>query len=348
MNIEKWESAGPLAELYIELKALGLETNIAELEAFGFTVVPPEKVGPKAFLVEAREALERTLISLWGADALAPGRWDNINETHRFLLWEDPIYQKLSLNPAGLGLAQYLLGTDCTLSLCNAWVKGPGEMRTSIHGDYLDGSAEARLSFVNVNCNMHYVLSDYTKEDGALSMVPGSHRWRRQPTPPEIEYWADRAHPVEAAAGSIIVWGNHTWHGSYPKKTPGLRLTLQCEYVRRRFQPEEAYRETVTQEALDRNPIRFAGLVDAYNHYPFGKCDQDIERVLSAPSGTGPWHAGAGYRSLFDDEPANGRTTVRPDYDYNRHDGLYHAERRRMMLERVKALRKKSAPEEEK
>ena len=47
-------------------------------------------------------------------------------------------------------------------------------------------------------------------------------------------------------------------------------MTLQCEYMRRRMQTEEAYRETVTQEALDRNPIRFAGLMDVYSLFPFG------------------------------------------------------------------------------
>ena len=62
--------------------------------------------------------------------------------------------------------------------------------------------------------------------------------------------------------------------GSYPKTTPGVRMTRQCEYIRRRFQPLEPFRETVTQEALDRNPVRFAGLMDVYGPFPFGKNDR--------------------------------------------------------------------------
>ena len=41
MQIGDWKSAGSVAPLYRELEQLGLVSNIAELEAFGFTVVPP-------------------------------------------------------------------------------------------------------------------------------------------------------------------------------------------------------------------------------------------------------------------------------------------------------------------
>ena len=326
MEIEDWKSVGSLAPLVRELRQLGLESNIVELEVLGFTVVPPEKVGPASFCQAVREALERTMLRRYGPDGLSAERWANVNDIQRFMLWEDPIFERLSYNPAGLGLAEYLLGTDCILSLCAAWVKGTGEIRTGIHGDYLDPALAAQPEQVN-NCNMHFMLTDYTKDDGAISFVPGSHRWRRQVTPSDAKYWADRAVPVEAPAGSMVIWGNHAWHGSYPKKTPGLRMTLQCEYMRRRRQPEEAYRETVTQAALDRNPVRFAGLMDVYSLFPFGKNDWDLNRNAAAEPGSKGGQTVDAYRSLFDTEPANGRTTLRPKYDYMHHDGKMTSQR---------------------
>ena len=332
MRIEDWKSVGSLAPLARELRELGLESNIVELEVCGFTVVPPEKVAPAGFCREVREAVERTMLRRYGRDGLAPERWANVNDIQRFMLWEDRVFETLTWNPAGLGLAQYLLGTDCVLSLCAAWVKGPGEVRTGIHGDYLDPALTAQPEQMN-NCNMHYMLTDYTKDDGAISFVPGSHKWRRQVTPSDSKYWADRAVAVEAPAGSMVIWGNHTWHGSYPKKTPGLRMTLQCEYMRRRRQPEEAYRETVTQEALDRNPVRFAGLMDVYSLFPFGKNDWDLARMGAAERGAKGGQTVDQYRSLFDTEPANGRTTLRPQYDYMRHDGQMTSERNRNRMQ---------------
>tara|TARA_Y100001934_G_scaffold75028_1_gene93258 strand:+ start:3665 stop:4690 length:1026 start_codon:yes stop_codon:yes gene_type:complete len=338
MQIGDWKSAGSVAPLYRELEQLRLVSNIAELEAFGFTVVPPEKVAPLDFCEGVKEALERAMLRRYGPDGLDAGRWSNVNDIQRFMLWEDPIFERLSWNPAGLGLAEYLLGTDCVLSLCAAWVKGPGEARTGIHGDYIDPATVAQPEQVN-NCNMHYMLTDYTRDDGAISFVPGSHKWRRQATPPEAKYWADLAVPVEAPAGSMVIWGNHTWHGSYPKRTPGLRMTLQCEYMRRRIQTEEAYRETVTQEALDRNPIRFAGLMDVYSLFPFGKSDWDMDRVRGAETGAAAGQKVEHYRSLFDTEPAGGRTSPRPRYDYMFHDGVMTHARNAGFAERARKAR---------
>ena len=334
MEIGEWKSAGSVAPRYKELVQLDLLSNIAELETFGFTVVPPEKVGPAKFCAEVKLALERTRLRRYGPDGLAEERWQNVNDSQRFMLWEDQIFEKLTDNPASLGLAAWLLGTDCVLSLCAAWVKGSGEVRTGIHSDYLDPAVQAPPEPVN-NCNMHLMLTDYAKDDGSISFEPGSHKWRRQATPDDMKFWADRAVPIEAPKGSMVIWGNHTWHGSYPKKTPGLRMTLQCEYMRRRRQAEEAYRETVTQQALDRNPVRFAGLMDVYSLFPFGASNWDIPRVSQAEPGAKSGQSLEAYCSLFDTEPANGKTTLRPQYDYMRHDGVMTSQRHASRIRRA-------------
>ncbi|MCY4058709.1 MAG: hypothetical protein OXG44_11975 [Gammaproteobacteria bacterium] len=96
----------------------------------------------------------------------------------------------------------------------------------------------------------------------------------------------------------------------------------------------------MTQEALDRNPVRFAGLMDVYGPFPFGKNDRIMdERQLDAPAGTGHDQPAEKYCSLFDTEPARGRVTLRPKYDYSAHDGLMAWERYAAHGERVRAKR---------
>ncbi len=45
MEIKDWSSAADTPALYRELKELDLLENLAELEAFGYTVLAPDKVG---------------------------------------------------------------------------------------------------------------------------------------------------------------------------------------------------------------------------------------------------------------------------------------------------------------
>ena len=120
-------------------------------------------------------------------------------------------------------------------------------------------------------------------------------------------------------------------------------LFRSFEYMRPRYQPQEPYRETVTQAALDRNPVRFAGLMDVYGPFPFGKSDRNADgRALEAPPGTGHGRGSQeDYCSLFDTEPAAGRTTLRPEYDYFKHDGRMATARRVELMEAAKAQRGK-------
>lgn len=313
MEIENWKSVGPIAPLYRELKELDLLENIAELDAFGFTVVPPEKVGPPEFHATVERAFVRVLEERFGALS-----WSEANQIIRLILWEDPIFEELLMNPAGLGLVQYLLGPNCILSLLDGWVKGPGEVRTPIHQDNWDTTRKANAPEPN-SANFNYLVTDYSKEDGAITFVPGSNKWRRPPTPADMKYWEDRAHPIDAPAGSMVIWGDLTWHGSTPRASSGERLMILGTFSRPFMQTQEPLRTTVTQEALARNPIRFAGLMDVYGYFPFGKEDGDAERA--AANVNNDITDLVEYRSLFDREPAGDGVSLRPDYDYLGFDG---------------------------
>lgn len=322
MEIEDWPSAKTLPALYRELKQLGLLEHVAELEAFGFTVLPPEKVGPPQQHEAVRDALlgvacERKSCS----QAELPGVFSDDQELLRFMLWDDPLFEKIVVNPAALGLVEYLLGSQCILSLCDGWVKGAGEARTGVHCDWAQFEMPT-FPPEPYTANFNYLLSDYTKEDGALGFVPGSHRWRRWPSPEEAEYWNDRCHPIEAPFGSMIVWGDHTWHGSYPRRTEGLRLMMLGTFCRPHMQTQEPFRQTVAQAALDRNPLRFARLMDVRGAFPFGKSPPRPRKSKDGASSVGP-AALAGHLSLLDDEPAAGRVALRQEVDFGHYDAEF-------------------------
>ena len=83
----------------------------------------------------------------------------------------------------------------------------------------------------------------------------------------------------------MVIWGDHLWHGSYPKETDGPRLMMLGMYNRPHMATQEGFRETVTDAALARNPIRFARLMNVYQPMPMGTSGPDLERLGAAPRG---------------------------------------------------------------
>lgn len=339
MEIKDWASCPNQAKLYRELAELDLLENIAELDVFGFTVVPPEKVAPPAFHARVKDALVRAMEGRFGALDPDGMTWKDRNQIFRMILWEDRVFEELVLNPAGLGLVQYLVGTNCILSLFDGWVKGPGEGRTAIHRDNWDFTRHASAPEPN-SANFNYLVTDYSAGDGAITFVPGSHKWRRPPTPAEVEDWADKAEAVEAPAGSMVIWGDLTWHGSMLRSTPGERLMVLGTFHRPFMQTQGPYRQVVTREALERNPLRFAGLMDVYGGFPFGKQDFDMNRGREGNAVSNGVLDASPYLSLFDREPAGDRVSLRPDYDYHAFDLEAHDAQREAMRKMVEEAQK--------
>jgi hypothetical protein len=256
MKIGDWRATRDLNDLYREIRELGLETNLAELEAFGFTILDgalsPALTGQlrAAVVAEAERRLER--------------EFDIENETgHKgyelvpYLLFKDPVFERALLNPKPLALITYLLGQSCLLSSMTSHFKGPDGGEIPLHSDSANGMPATALSPVSHVANCNYALTDYTQEAGALAIVPGSHRYFRQPTRHEFRLDGEHANPdaisVEVPAGSAVIWHGNSWHGSFPRKIPGLRINLALYFCRQHIQPQEAYRANVPPEALERH-----------------------------------------------------------------------------------------------
>jgi hypothetical protein len=251
----EWSSTPELNKIYREIRSLGLETNLAELEAFGFTVIPNALSSDltealRDAVLESAEVNFKRKLDLEGEQAL------HEIQLAPYLLYKDPLFEQALLNPKPLALITYLLGYSCWLSSLTSHVKGPGEVGLPLHSDTANGVPEPFSPYSHVaNCN--YALTDYTEERGALAMVPGSHRYFRQPTAAENKLAGDGrnpdAIPIEVPAGSAIVWHGNTWHGSFPRKVSGLRVNLSMYFCRQYMAPQELYGDRTPPELLQRH-----------------------------------------------------------------------------------------------
>jgi ectoine hydroxylase-related dioxygenase (phytanoyl-CoA dioxygenase family) len=183
-------------------------------------------------------------------------------EAHRnwklvpYLLYKDELFEQAVLNPKPLALISYLLGQSCLLSSLTSHVKGPGGPGLLIHSDTANGVPGPFSPYAHVaNCN--YALTDYTEAKGALAMIPGSHRYYHQPGRDQIALDGETRNPdavaIEVPAGSAVVWHGNTWHGSFPRRVPGLRVNLSMYFCRQYMQPQENYKDYVPADLIARH-----------------------------------------------------------------------------------------------
>ena len=144
------------------------------------------------------------------------------------------VFQDIMLDETGLALISYLVGKSAQLFSMGCHFKGPGAGGQI--GLHADASLPPPLPSYSAICNINYALTDYTKEAGCLAIVPGSHKLCRQPNPEESLLDGPNANPhavpMEGPAGTAVIWHGNTWHGSFPRKIPGLRLNLAVPYAR--------------------------------------------------------------------------------------------------------------------
>jgi ectoine hydroxylase-related dioxygenase (phytanoyl-CoA dioxygenase family) len=175
------------------------------------------------------------------------------------LLFENPIFEQALMNEPVLALITYLLGESCHLSSMGGIIKSQGEQHLELHSD-LVGNPSPYPPYAQV-ANATWVLTDYNRENGSTCFVDGSHLLCRPPSPAEA---VDLSlfEPIEAPAGSVIIWGSNVWHGAVPRTAPGLRVGLLVFFARwylYKAEPDPATR--VTPEMLARNPKRFRRLI---------------------------------------------------------------------------------------
>ena len=259
------------------IKDLGLVENVAELEALGYTVVPPEKVGDQALMVEAHDRM----IELAKAAGAIESDYTTYQEGLSFELYhlikQGEIFEKLLINQTILALGRFLLGDRMILNNSLGYVKGKTDKFLRMHTDSLmvPDPLPDYLHLVNFTL----ALTDYTLDGGCIGITPGSHRYRRHPTEAEsVNY--DVMRPVECPSGSIIVIPGNTWHGSFPRKTDGLRVTLVQAYSRQYFTPSVTH--DIPEEIFLRNGPDFARVLGKELWTGFDEHGMDLDKFSDA------------------------------------------------------------------
>lgn len=272
MEIGDWPATEGLNNVMRTARELGIERHLLELEAFGFTVVEPFQAAPEAFFQRMRDAVfsrieseDPTTVHI--NTVAKQGRPAQGRQLFH-LLKKDDVFIEALLNPYTLTFAHYLMGCSARLYSTVAFFKSGQVGTTLLHNDST-GMPGPLPHYGNV-CNISWVLTDYTKENGTFFMVPGSHRQCRHPTDMEQPQMMggpapdDRGLPVNAPAGSLIVFHGNTWHGTFPKTSDGKRAHVALALCRNYVNPAEDY-DDISETRISQFGPQLARLIGKTN-----------------------------------------------------------------------------------
>lgn len=146
-------------------------------------------------------------------------------------------------HPLVLGLLDRVLAPNYLLSQLQAINILPGESAQPLHYD--DGFypiARPRAAFGAATI---VAIDDFTEDNGATVVIPGSHTWgQREPTAEECE----QAIPVVMPKGSMVLFLGTLWHGGGANRSSHPRLAVTAQYCEPWARQQENFSLSVSLE----------------------------------------------------------------------------------------------------
>jgi Phytanoyl-CoA dioxygenase (PhyH) len=189
------------------------------------------------------------------------------------------VLDDLTVHPLVLGALEHVLGAHFQLSGPTAIEIGPGEVEQVLHRD--DDIYPVARPHPQLVTNVMWAFDDFTIENGATRLVPGSqHTLLPPPDGTPVRY-------AEMPAGSVMIYIGSLWHGGGANRTNAPRLGAAIEYVASWLRQQETLLLCVPPEVARTLPRRLRELI-GYNIYPpfVGYVDgRHPDRVLGLASG---------------------------------------------------------------
>lgn len=155
----------------------------------------------------------------------------------------------------------------------------PGAAAQFIHKDEMVFESFPFPPDYEVYCNSIWAVTDFTEENGATRVVPGSHTAEPQ------EYQQSDTVPAEMKAGSVMIFSGKLWHGGGENKSNEVRralaVTTAVGWVR---QEENQYLSCSRDVArtLPEDLLRFMGYNEAHGYGHAGGQQDPLEALMEA------------------------------------------------------------------
>ena len=160
---------------------------------------------------------------------------------------------------------------------------GPGESLQPLHRDQWAFDFFPFPPGYEVQCNTLWAMTDFTEENGATRVIPGSNKYEDK-----LRLAHEDTEPAEMEAGSALIYTGAIYHGGGANQSNETRYGLNLTYARSWLRQEENQYLSVPQDVARELPTPLLRLMGyARGAYALGYVDdlRDPIEVLRPADG---------------------------------------------------------------
>ena len=179
--------------------------------------------------------------------------------------------RELLQDPLVLGTVDSVLShaTNFQIHLTQVISIGPGEKAQPIHRDQWAFDFFPFPKGTEIQCNTIWALTDFTEENGATRVIPGSHSREDR-----LEFTQADTEPAEMTAGSVLLYTGAIYHGGGANRSQQTRTGLNLTYNVAWLRQEENQYLSVPREVARQLPEKLLRLMGyARGAYALGYVD---------------------------------------------------------------------------
>jgi ectoine hydroxylase-related dioxygenase (phytanoyl-CoA dioxygenase family) len=141
------------------------------------------------------------------------------------------VFEGIYTHPRVLAAVHHVLCDEFRVGQVGGRDPLPGYGQQGLHADWTARAKGEPFRIVTAIC----LLDDFTAENGATRVVPGTHHMLNPP--PKSFTNPSSRHPqqeiIVAQGGSILVFNGHLWHSGTANRSNSSRRVVQCCFVGR-------------------------------------------------------------------------------------------------------------------
>lgn len=167
---------------------------------------------------------------------------DDKNQRIWNIMNKHEVFRELIQRPLLMQAMEHIFKDGFILSVFSVNIVGSGGEESVLHAD----THIKPLPEFPLNANSLWLLDDFTEDNGATIVLPGSHLLLKHPQP-EDQNRADLV-KIIAPKGSVVVTNGVLWHKNGHNQTTQERVVLLGTFCQTFMKPHEDYLRVLDEE----------------------------------------------------------------------------------------------------